>query len=112
MSSLRPGDVVLVAVPFTDLSRSKKRPAVVLLSRGRDHLVAFFTSRLAQAGQDDVVINASPDNGLAVDSAALVTKLFTLNESLIVRTLGHLSGPDHRLIVERLVNLLRPTVNL
>ena len=36
MSSPKPGDVVLVAVPFTDLSQSKKRPAVILLSRGRE----------------------------------------------------------------------------
>ncbi len=107
-----PGDVVLVEVPFTDLSQSKKRPALVLLSRGQDHLVAFFTSRLKQAGRDDVAVIASAANGLAVNSAALVTKLFTLHESLIVRTLGHLEESDHRAIVERLVSLLGTTVDL
>ena len=112
MSSREPGDVVLVAVPFTDLSQSKKRPALDLLPRGRDHLVAFFTSRVEQAGPDDVVVVASADNGLAVDSAALVTKLFTLHESLIVRPLGRLGRSDHRAIIERLVNLLRFTVDL
>ncbi|MCH7702123.1 MAG: type II toxin-antitoxin system PemK/MazF family toxin [Planctomycetes bacterium] len=111
MSSRKPGDVVLVEVPFTDLSQSKKRPAIVLLSRGQDHLVAFFTSRVEQAGPDDVLVAASADNGLAVDSAALVTKLFTLHGSLIVRTLGHLSKSEHRAIVGRLVNLLRSTVD-
>ena len=52
MSSRKPGDVVLVKVPFTDLSQSKKRPALVLLPRGSDHLVAFLTSRVEQAGPD------------------------------------------------------------
>ncbi len=112
MSSRQPGDVVLVEVPFTDLSQSKKRPALVLLSRGQDHLVAFFTSRVEQAGSDDVVVAASAENGLAVDSAALVTKLFTLHESLIARALGHLGKSDHRAVVERLVNLLDSTVPL
>ena len=112
MSEFKSGDVLLIQVPFTDLSQSKKRPALLLLSRGQDHLVAFFTSRVERAGSDDVVVAASADNGLAVDSAALVTKLFTLHESLIVRTLGRLSESDHRTIIERLVNLLRATVDL
>ncbi|MEE9295505.1 MAG: type II toxin-antitoxin system PemK/MazF family toxin [Phycisphaerae bacterium] len=111
-SSPKPGDVVLVEAPFTDLSQSKKRPAIVLLSRGQDHLVAFVTSRIEQAGPDDVVVTASADNGLAVDSAALVTKLFTLHQSLIGRTLGRLGKSEHQVIVERLVNLLRATVDL
>lgn len=68
MSSRKPGDVILVEVPFTDLSQRKKRPALVLLSRGQDHLVAFFTSRVEQAGPDDVLVAASAGNGLAVES--------------------------------------------
>ena len=110
-SKLGPGDVVLVEVPFTDLSQSKKRPAVILLSRETDHLVVFFTSRIERAGPDDLVVSPSPENGLAVDSAALVTKLFTLHESLIARTLGQLNVFDHRVIVDRLVNLLHAAVD-
>ncbi len=110
MSDLRAGDVVLVEVPFTDLSRSKKRPAVVLLSRGQDHLLAFFTSRIEQAGPDDLVVAASPKNGLAMDSAVLVTKLFTLHESLILRPLGQLSKSDHRALIQKLLTLLNRTI--
>lgn len=58
-----------------------------------------------------MVVRASADKGLAVDCAALLTKLFTLHESLIVRPLGQLSKSDHRTIVERLVTLLRATVD-
>ena len=111
MSSLKPGDVVLVEVPFTDLTQSKKRPALVLLSRGQDHLVAFFTSRIEQAGPDDVIISSSPENGLAVDSAVLVAKLFTLHESLVIRTLGHLNRDDHQTVIERLTGLLRSAIS-
>ena len=111
-SEFKPGDVILVDVPFTDLSQRKKRPAAVLLSRGSDHLAAFFTSRLEQTGPENVIVTATPENGLAVDSALIVTKLFTLHESLIVRRLGHLSTRDHRALVQRLVKLLSETVDL
>lgn len=110
MSNHTPGDVVLVNVPFTDLSQTKKRPATILLARGSDYLVAFMTSRLEQAGSEDVVISPSSDNGLAADSAVLVTKLFALHESLIARRLGRLAKPDHRAVVERIIRLLGATV--
>ncbi len=76
------------------------------------HLIAFFTSRVEQAGSGDVVVAASEDNGLAVNSAVLVAKLFTLYESLVVRTLGHLGKSDHRAIVKRLVDRLCSTIGL
>ncbi len=111
MNSLKPGDVGLIRIPFTDLSQAKKRPALILLSRGADNLVAFFTSRLTQAGPDDVIVRAAPENGLAVDSAVLVTKLFTLHETLLDRRLGRLSAAEYRNIIERLVKLLRSTTD-
>lgn len=110
MADYGSGDVVLVDVPFTDLSAIKKRPAVVLLSRGDDYLVAFLTSRVERASQDDVFVAASAENGLAVESAVLVTKLFTIHDSLIVRRLGRLANSNYRDIVDRLTRLLRSTV--
>jgi mRNA interferase MazF len=111
MNNIRPGDVVLIDVPFTDLSHRKKRPALVLIPRQPDYLVSFFTSRLERAGSQDIVIRASAENGLAVDSAILVTKLFTLHESLIVRPIGRLSTSDHRAVVQRLLDLLTETLD-
>jgi mRNA interferase MazF len=107
MSEYKAGDIILVDVPFTDLSKSKKRPAAILLSRGSDYLIMFLTSRIERAGETDVVITASPNNGLTVDSVVLVTRLFTIHQSLIVRALGQLARPDHRAVVERLVRLLK-----
>jgi mRNA interferase MazF len=111
MSNHTPGDVVLVNVPFTDLSQTKKRPATVLLACGADYLVAFMTSRLERAGREDVVLSPSVNNGLAVDSAVLITKLFAFHESLIVRRLGRLATVDHCTIVDRIIRLLGSTVN-
>lgn len=96
----RRGDVVLVPFPFTDLSTTKQRPAVVL-SSDRYHqvtgdcLVAAITSiRPHTLSPGDVPL--SPEDqaagGLLKPSIVKIGKLITLNRRLIRRTLGRL--PD------------------
>lgn len=47
------GDVVLIAFPFTDLSETKKRPALVVLDADdNDVLVARINSRRVGSDKD------------------------------------------------------------
>jgi mRNA-degrading endonuclease toxin of MazEF toxin-antitoxin module len=94
------GDVVLVPFPFSDLSQSKLRPAVVLWSdpAGVDVLVAFVTSR--DLGRPEVggvaLLPTHPEfaaTGLATASRIRATKLVTLSRALARRWLGRL-GPQ------------------
>lgn len=39
------GDIILITFPFTDLSGSKLRPAVVLAETGLDLTVCFVTTQ-------------------------------------------------------------------
>ncbi len=103
MSNYRVGDIVLVEIPFTDLSGSKKRPACVLSTKKKDFLVAFITSKLEQADREDVILNKTSANGLAVDSAVLAQKLFTVHESLIVRKLGSCAPQERRAILKAII---------
>ncbi len=110
MSRYRSGDIVLVEILFTDLSATKKRPACVLLRQGEDHLVAFMTSRLGQVEADDVILPKSAANGLAVDSAVLVRKLFTVHSSLILRKLGECSSPQRSAVVRAIIARLEKAI--
>jgi len=90
----RQGDIVLVSFPFTDLSSSKRRPALILspdfFNAAREDLVlAAVTSRIT----DDP--NAVPlwrgdfaAGGLPKPSIVKATKLFTMHSSLIAKQIG------------------------
>jgi len=99
--SIRRGDVVLVPFPFTDLTATKVRPAVVVSAdpQGEDVTLAFISSVVArvQLGATDLVIEPeNPDfarTGLNRASMLRMAKLLTLSRAMILRRLGTLS-PD------------------
>ncbi len=103
MSSYGAGDIILVEIPYTDLSGTKKRPACILSFKRKDFLVAFITSRTAQAEKEDVILQAHSINGLAVDSAVLIGKLFTIHESLIIHKLGKCTNEEMRRILKAVI---------
>jgi mRNA interferase MazF len=93
------GDVVLVPFPFTDLSVTKRRPAVVLWADAArvDFVLAFVSSReIRRAGAGEVpVLPTHPEfslTGLATPSKIRATKLVTLSRAMLKRWLGRL-GP-------------------
>lgn len=110
------GDVVLVPFPFTDFSRQKARPAVVLssLSSGGgppDVILAAISSKVpAVPGDTEVVLRQSSheftNTGLRVSSVIKANKLVTIQESLIYRTLGRLDIQTLRELDERLSRAL------
>lgn len=56
MTTIRPGDLWIADIPYTDGSGSKKRPVLVLWLEANDTVVAAVTSaaaRSAEAGLDD-----------------------------------------------------------
>ena len=97
--SIARGDVVLVQFPFTDLSATKRRPAVVLWadSAQADFTLAFITSRhVGPSGVGEVaLLPAHPEfslTGLSVPSKIRATKLVTLSRALLRRRLGRLGS--------------------
>ena len=93
------GDIVLIPFPFTDLSASKRRPAVVLWADPArvDFVLAFISSqRLRRAAVGDVpLLPTHPEfalTGLVMPSTIRATKLATLSGALLRRWLGRL-GP-------------------
>ena len=100
---------MLVHFPFSDLSESKLRPAVVMAASGRgDFVLIQITSR---AYSDPAALELSDvsfqEGGLNRVSYARPGKLFTANESLIERRVGQLTDTVIDDVTEAIVGLLR-----
>ena len=85
--------IVLVHFPFTDLSGSKLRPAVVIHESDQDIIVAFSSSRVpASLRESDLRINpdnpAFPATGLKTGSVIKFDKIATVSKLLIEGEIG------------------------
>jgi mRNA interferase MazF len=107
MAAPSAGSVILVPFPFSDLSQSKIRPALVLAEVGRgDWVLCQITSKLyadARAIQLDGPDFAS--GGLALTSYVRPGKLFTANETLILEKAGQLRAEKLGAILQTVVGL-------
>ena len=103
------GAVVLVRFPFSDLSRTKLRPAVVLADAGRgDHVLCQVTSKTY--GDSVAVVlddTAFASGSLRVISYARPGKLFTAASDLMTGKVGTLTPEAQSRIVDAVVALLR-----
>lgn len=112
MGATQPGVVVLVRFPFSDLSASKLRPAVVLAHAGGvDWILCQVTSN--PYGDPAVVslgVDSFASGGLGRVSFARPGKLFTASQSVFVRAAGQLTGASHRELVGRVVAVLQSGV--
>ena len=92
-------DVVVVPFPFTDRAAVKRRPALVLSGaatfnrRSRHSVMAMITSVTDGAWPQDVPLADWKSAGLNV-VCAVRFKLFTLDNSLVLRKAGKLGKTD------------------
>jgi mRNA interferase MazF len=100
------GDIVLIRFPFTDLTNTKVRPALVLSTYDDDITVSFITSRLYYQDMYDIVINPTKRNGLKKNSVIRVNKIVTLDNSLALGLLGKISAAELNMVNEALEDFL------
>lgn len=99
---MQKGNVVLVPFPFTDLTGNKLRPALVLASNEHDVVVAFITSQIHWKEETDLVLKDTPENGLKKTSLVRLSKLITLEKSLLLGLLGTI---EYKILNEVNINL-------
>jgi len=102
------GDVVVLPFPFSDLSTSKRRPAVVIgTPPGRDVIVAQVTTNPSTPAPS-VIINASDflTGRLSQVSFARPTIVFTLDPAIVLYKVGTLNDQKLAEIIAMLIGTL------
>lgn len=92
------GTIVLTPFPFTDLSSSKVRPAVIV-SKGvicEDVVVAFITTNIKSRDKLKVALKPTNINGLKQPSKVVCSKLATLEKKIVLGELGVISERDQK----------------
>ena len=91
-------DVVAVPFPFTDRDAIKRRPALVISNErfNQQHkqlVLAMITTANGNVWPSDVPLTNWQEAGLKV-ACHFRLKLFTLDQNLVLKTIGHLSSQD------------------
>jgi len=91
------GKVILIPVPYTDLTAAKLRPALVIFEARQDLIVAAITTTMFNLSAEwDVVIPMDDPNfnktGLKAASVIKLTKISTIRKDLAEGELGEIDG--------------------
>ena len=102
------GDVVIIPFPYSDLSQSKRRPALVLAGIGKGDFLLCQITRKQYDDSHALSLNESDfiSGSLRRESFIRVGKLFTANESLIIGVAGHLESTKIAEAIEHLIKML------
>ncbi len=109
MVTLSPASIVVVAFPFSDLSGTKLRPAVVLADAGRDDWILCQITSNPHSDPKAVKLTAdSISKGvLSSVSFARPTKLFTSNISLMNKRVAILKDESFKEVLETTISELQ-----
>ena len=103
------GDVVVVPFPFSDLSRAKKRPALVVAElKGNDLILCQITS---QHVKDDYSILLDDKDfvsgSLKKKSNIRPNRIFTADRHIILYRVGRIKEKKLNEVIEKIVQILR-----
>lgn len=108
MAGFVKGDIVVIPFPFSDLTGSKKRPALVLADlQGDDIILCQITS---QQSKDIYAIAIDQTDflkgSLPVASNVRPTRIFTADKRIIIRTAGTLKKASFAKVSSLIIKIL------
>lgn len=108
MAKFVKGDVVVVPFPFSDLTHSKRRPALVVSKlEGDDLILCQITS---QSIKDNYAISLADKDfemgGLKQSSNVRPNRIFTADSHIVLYKVGNLKMEKLKEIIEKVVEII------
>ena len=105
------GDIVLIPIPFTDLTSSKKRPVLILSAdqyneKTEDIIVAAITSNLDNSAYTVKITQSDLAEGnLLHDSCIRADKLYTLSQTIIIKKFGTVRSKVLVAVIDKILRI-------
>lgn len=107
------GDILLIPIPFTDLSSSKRRPVLVISnndynSKADDIIVVAITSNLLSKGYSIIITDDDlTDGSLKVDSSIRADKIYTLCQNIVIKRFGKVNEDIIKKVQNKINELIK-----
>lgn len=101
------GDVVVIPFPFSDLTDTKKRPALVVAElSGDDIIVCLITSQNAKDGYAIALTNSDFASGnLKQNSNIRPNRLFTADSNIVLYRIGILEKKKIEEVTKKIIDI-------
>jgi len=103
------GDVVVVVFPFSNLTQTKKRPALVVAEvASSDFILCQITSQATKNDKAIALKNSDFESGtLKLDSYIRPERLFTASDKIILYKAAHLKSIKLDAVVDVIIQIMR-----
>lgn len=102
------GDIVVVPFPFTDLTKAKRRPALVLaVLDGDDLILCQITSQEIKDRYSIALLESDFEKGsLNKSSNVRPNRIFTADKHIILYRIGQLKRTKFLSIIEKFIEII------
>ena len=109
MEGLMKGDVVITPFPFSDLSSSIKRPALIIaILKGNNVILCQITTKERQDPyKKSLLMEDFETGGLKINSFIMPSILFTVRESIILYSCGRLKDYKIKEVEDKVIEIIR-----
>ncbi|MDA3836607.1 MAG: type II toxin-antitoxin system PemK/MazF family toxin [Nanoarchaeota archaeon] len=103
------GDIILMPFPYSDLTGSKKRPAIIISNsrlKGDDFICALITSNTPKEGL--LIKKDSFENGtLPFQSWIKPQRIFTIDKKIIIKKLANINNTFYKKLEQGIFNYIK-----
>ena len=109
MEEFMKGDVVVLPFPFSDLSKSKKRPALVVSNLIGDDLILCQITSESRVDDYSIVLGNEDFNEGSLNLTSMIrpNRLFTADKSIILYKVGSLKENKIKEVENEIIKIFR-----